>query len=154
MIRSYCRHYRQALAGWSCRICQAKLCAQCVAEKPIETVRVDVCATCTEQVTPLVEHRAETMSYEERLRTIWRYPFSFGGIVAMAGTGFLFAIGFIGLPYLALAFAVFWGFMFVLIQSSAQGIDDIGPPDFSSLWESIVAVHFAHSLPRAPLGCP
>lgn len=60
----------------------------------------------------------------------------------MGATGFLFALGSIGLPYFALALAVFWGFMFVLIQSSARGSDEIDPPDFSSLWESIIVVLF------------
>jgi hypothetical protein len=90
----------------------------------------------------IVEHRAETMSYEKRLRTIWRYPLCLGGIVGMVGIGGLFTIGVVGIPYLALAAAIFWGFVFLLIQSSARGIDDIGPPDFSSLWESVGFVLF------------
>ncbi len=142
-MHSYCRNHRQAIAGWSCDPCHAKLCADCVAEKVIDKLCVDVCATCGERVAHMVEHRAEKMSYEGRLRSIWRYPFaSLGGIVAMVAVGILFAIASIGLPYLAVAFAIFWGFIFVLIQSSARGIDDIEPPDFSTLWESIGAVLF------------
>lgn len=142
-MRSYCRYHRQALAAWSCDTCRVKLCADCVAEKVIDKLCVDVCATCGEQVAHIVIHRAETMSYPQRLRTIWRYPFaSLGGIVAMPAVGFLFAVASIGIPYLAVALAIFWGFIFVLIQSSARGIDDIEPPDFSTLWESIGAVLF------------
>lgn len=142
MSLSYCRNHRHVLAGWSCDDCHAKLCADCVAEKIVDTVSVDVCGTCGERVARIVVHRGDTKSYPDRLREVWRYPFSFGGIVGMSAVGALFAIGALGPLYLALAFAVFWGFIFVLIQSTARGVDDIDPPDFSTLWESIAAVLF------------
>jgi hypothetical protein len=146
MTHSRCRNHRQALAGWSCDICRAKLCVECVAEKIVDTVSVEVCGGCEERVARIVVHRADALSYSDRLRKIWRYPFSFGGIVGMVGIGILFAIGVLGPLYLALAFAIFWGFIFVLIQSSARGSDEIDPPDFSTLWESIGAVLFRATL--------
>lgn len=82
------------------------------------------------------------MSYEQRLLTIWRYPLSFGGIVAMVGMGVLFAVGSFGLPYWMLAVVSFWGYMFGQVQSTARGIDDIGPPNFSTLAESVFGVLF------------
>lgn len=142
MNRFFCRHHRQAQAGWSCEQCRAKLCLDCVAEKTIDKLCVEVCATCGERVARLVHHRADIASYEARVRASWKYPFSLGGVVGMVAIGVIFAIGTIGLPYLALAFAIFWGFIFVLIQSTAQGEDDIGPPDFSTLWESVIEVLF------------
>lgn len=142
MIRFFCRNHRRAEAGWSCEYCHAKLCLDCVAEKTIDKLCVEVCATCGERVARLVRHRAEIASYDARVRASWRYPFSLGGIVGMVAIGVLFMIGSIGFPYLVLAFAIYWGFIFVLIQSSARGEDDIGPPDFSSLWESVLAVLF------------
>lgn len=146
MSVSHCRNHRQMVAGWSCDVCRAKLCVDCVAEKTIDKLCVEVCASCGERVARIVVHRADTKSYIDRLREIWRYPFSFGGVVGMGGIGVLFAIGAFGPLYLALAFAIFWGFVFVLIQSSAQGIDEINPPDFSTLWESIAAVLFRATL--------
>jgi len=146
MTHSRCRHHRQALAGWSCDICHAKLCVECVAEKTIDKVCIEVCGMCGERVARIVVHRADAISYPDRLRKIWRYPFSLGGIVGMIAIGILFAIGVLGPLYLALAFAIFWGFIFVLIQSSARGSDDIEPPDFSTLWESIAAVLFRATL--------
>lgn len=152
--RSHCRHHREALAGWSCSICRAKLCPDCVAEKRIDALCVDVCATCGDRVAIIVEHRADTSPYEERLRTIWRYPLSFGGIVGMCGTGVLFAIGTLNLAYLAVAFSVFWAFIFLLIQSTAQGDDDIGPPDFSTFWESVIQVLFRAAIASAASWVP
>ncbi len=152
--RSYCRHHREAVAGWACSICHAKLCADCVAEKRIDALCVAVCATCGDRVAVIVEHRAETAPYPQRLRQVWRYPLSFGGIVGMCGTGFIFGIGTLNLTYLLLAFAVFWAFMFLLIQSTAQGNDDIGPPDFSTFWESIVQVLFRAAVASAASWMP
>lgn len=139
-MRSFCRHHRQALAGWSCETCRAKLCPQCVAEKMVEKVTVEVCASCGEGVTRLLEHRAETIPYAQRLRSVWRYPLSFGGYVAMGGVGLLCAVGIFDFRFLIVGMAVFWGFMFSLIQSSARGIDDIEPPDFRSLFDSVLLV--------------
>mgnify|MGYP007130729778 CR=1 FL=1 len=110
--------------------------------------------TCGDRVAVIVEHRAETSSYRQRLRHVWRYPLTFGGIVGMCGTGFLFGIGTLNLTYLLVAFAVFWAFMFLLIQSTAQGDDDIGPPDFSTFWESVVQVLFRAAMASAASWIP
>jgi hypothetical protein len=134
------------MAGWSCDNCQAALCPDCVEVRRSLSTEYLSCGLCQGRVLPILVHRSR-VPLAERLRGIWRYPFTQSGLVVLVGLSFLLMVfrwaaesTFLLLKFLptVLGLGVFWGAFFHIVRSSAQGERELDTPDYSEVFSDCV----------------
>src|SRR5262249_8963710 len=77
-----------------------------------------------------------SVPYARRILSAWKYPLSKSGLFSMIAFGFgVWIANFFWLG--RIIWLAFWAYMFFLIRQTAQGKDDIEPPDFSDVWDDL-----------------
>jgi hypothetical protein len=134
-----CSKHPRERAGWHCDGCQTDLCPDCVTGSTSGTVSFVSCCSCAGQVQQLMVHRSSA-PFSSRVLSVWRYPLNPSGLIAVAGLGFvLYLVPKFGCIGVLLFAGIFWGSMFAAIRHSGRGSDEIEPPDFTNLWDDLVA---------------
>src|SRR5262249_22631334 len=87
------------------------------------------------QPSPITAHRA-SVPYARRILSAWKYPLSKSGLFSMIAFGLgVWIASFFWLG--RIIWLAFWAYMFFLIRQTADGKDDIEPPDFSDVWDDL-----------------
>lgn len=142
-----CKRHPEAAAGWSCDSCQASLCPDCVAVRRAMSTEYHACGLCNGRALPLLVHRAST-PLAQRLRGLWRYPFTPTGLMVLGATSALLALlrvtaqeTFLLLKFLPTVFGLgfFWALFFSIIRGTARGEQEMETPDYSELFADCVA---------------
>jgi hypothetical protein len=122
-----------------CEDCAAALCTACVVTKRAHTVEYHTCSLCNGRVVPRVRHRADVTPLAERLRGVWRYPFTRPSLLVVALlAAFQAALTSLAestwllLKWMPLLFsaAIFWTWFFSIIRSTAKGASEVETPEF------------------------
>jgi hypothetical protein len=141
-----CQRHSEAAAGWSCDACQASLCPDCVAVRRAMSTEYLACGLCNGRALPILVHRAR-VPLSQRLRGLWRYPFSQSGLVVLVGTSVLLAVcrwaaqeTFLLVKFIpaVIGLGIFWGLFFSIIRATARGERELDPPDYSEAYGDCV----------------
>jgi hypothetical protein len=142
-----CQRHPEAAAGWSCDHCDALLCPDCVAIRRAISTEYLSCGLCQGRATPILVHRS-WIPFVERLRGVWRYPFTLNGMVVLVPLSamlvlcrWLAAETFLLVKWMPALFGLgfFWSAFFHVIRSTASGARELEAPEFSDLYADCVA---------------
>ncbi|HEX5751472.1 MAG TPA: B-box zinc finger protein [Archangium sp.] len=138
-----CKRHPTATAGWRCTDCAAPLCPECVEARRMQTVDLLFCRACGGRADTILLHRSELASFPERLRQVWRYPFTRQGLMVAAGLGAVMAVvDFMTqitlivarLAPAAIGAGLFWGAFFSIMRASVRGENEVPLPDYGDVF--------------------
>jgi predicted Zn finger-like uncharacterized protein len=130
----YCTTHPHEPARWKCSSCGRKFCSQCVKYETFGHIRVPVCDRCNDRC---IEIKPPKMlkPFWAQIPQMLAYPFVKGG-------AWMTIIGFIVscLPYIGL---IIYPYSLYILKASAQGKRQMPDwPDFTDIWEDILAPTF------------
>jgi predicted Zn finger-like uncharacterized protein len=130
----YCTTHPHEPARWKCSSCGRKFCSQCVKYETFGHIRVPVCDRCNDRC---IEIKPPKMikPFWAQIPQMLAYPFVRGG-AWMTIIGFI--VSFI--PYIGL---IIYPYSLYILKASAQGKKEMPDwPDFTDIWEDILAPTF------------